>query len=394
MKRFCLFLCICILFSGCSTISEYEPTTQAQTATSSTAESDSIASTTQITQSTTTQPIDPVEQLLEQMTLEERVGQLFLVAPPENPVDTITKDHLGGYILFDSDFNGKTPDSVKRTIAEYQQASAIPMLIAVDEEGGSVCRVSTYPSFRSSRFPSPRSLFDEGGLTLLLQTESEKSKLLHGLGINVNMAPVCDITTDPEAFMYSRSLGQSAEITAQCIASIVETMGVYHVGSVLKHFPGYGNNTDTHVAMAVDTRTLTQLEASDLIPFQAGMDAGCGAVLVSHTIVNAIDADHPATLSPAVHDYLRNTMGFDGVIMTDDLEMDAISDHYGQGEAAVLAILAGNDIICSWTYEIQYAAVLEAVNTGRISMEQLNSAVLRILRWKQQLGLLSKPVGN
>jgi len=394
MKRFCLFLCICILFSGCADTSIHEPTTQAEITPTTTVVPSASTSITQTPQATTAQPVDPLQQLLDSMTLEERVGQLFLVAPPENPVTAISNYHLGGYILFDSDFNGKTPDSVSQSIAAYQKASSIPMLIAVDEEGGSVCRVSTYPAFRPSRFPSPRKLFSEGGLDLLLETEGEKSELLHNLGINVNMAPVCDITTDPDAFMYSRSLGQSSEITAQSIASVVETMDTYHVGSVLKHFPGYGNNTDTHVAMAVDTRTLEELEESDLVPFQAGIDAGCGAVLVSHTIVNAIDADHPATLSPAVHDYLRNKMGFDGVIMTDDLEMDAISDHYGQGEAAVLAILAGNDIICSWTYETQHAAVLDAVKEGRISIEQLNAAVLRVLRWKQQLGLLSSTVGS
>ena len=188
--------------------------------------------------------------------------------------------------------------------------------------------------------------------------------------------------------MYKRSLGQSPEITGEYIRSTVELMSQYGIGSVLKHFPGYGNNTDTHTGIAVDRRTLEELEQVDLVPFAAGIDAGCGAILVSHTIVEALDPQLPATLSPAVHDYLRNELGFLGVIVTDDLVMQAITDTYGAGEAAVLAVQAGNDLLCSTEYQIQYQAVLEAVQNGRISEEQLNEAVLRILRWKADLGLV------
>ena len=394
MRKIGLVLCLCILLTGCAPIAVIAPTGAATTSPAqSTGDEPSVTTkvpeTVETTAAATTEPADPILELLEIMSLEELVGQLFLVAPPENPLEAISTYHFGGYILFDNAFKGQTPSSVTQTLATYQSAAAIPMLIAVDEEGGSVCRVSTYPAFRASRFPSPRKLFEQGGLELCVQTEEEKSKLLRDLGINVNMAPVCDITTDSSAFMYSRSLGQSAEITAQYIAAVVKAMNQYQTGSVLKHFPGYGNNTDTHVAMAVDNRKRTELENVDLVPFQAGIDAGCGAVLVSHTIVTDIDSEFPATLSPAVHNYLRTNMHFDGVIITDDLEMDAIADHYGAGEAAVLAVLAGNDILCSWSYEVQYDAVLDAVRTGRIPIELLNASVLRILRWKQQLGLFS-----
>jgi beta-N-acetylhexosaminidase len=160
------------------------------------------------------------------------------------------------------------------------------------------------------------------------------------------------------------------------------------VGSVLKHFPGYGNNADTHVQIAYDDRSLESLESCDLIPFRAGMDAGADAIMVAHTIVREIDPDTPASLSPAVHQYLRQEMGYDGVITTDDLVMDAITKQYGAGEAAVLAVLAGNDVLCCTEYAVQYEAVLEAVLTGRIDFYDLNDAVMRILRWKQELGLI------
>ena len=324
------------------------------------------------------------------MTTEELVGQLFLARCPDGgiAVTDLQTYHLGGYLLFGRDFEDQTPDSIRQTISQYQAASAIPMLIAIDEEGGTVCRVSSNKAFRSSRFPSPRKLYNTGGLDLVLDTEAEKCSLLISLGINVNMAPVCDVTTDPNAFMYSRSLGQDPQTTGQYIASVVSVMASNATGSVLKHFPGYGNNTDTHTGIAVDNRTLEALETADLIPFQAGIDAGCDAILVSHTIVTCLDGTLPASLSPAVIDYLRNNMGFTGVIVTDDLVMQAITDQYGTGEAAVLAVQAGHDLLCSSEYAAQYTAVLDAVNTGRISMEQVKASVARILLWKHNLSLI------
>ena len=327
--------------------------------------------------------------LVAKMTAEEKVGQLFLARCPESDAaEDVSTYHLGGYILFGRDFRLGTKDSVKRNIAKYQAAAEIPLLIAVDEEGGTVTRVSRYLQYRNANFPSPRELFEEGGMALITQTEKEKCELLSSLGINVNMAPVCDITTDKSSFMYDRSLGQSPETTAEFIRNVLTVMDDHRVGGVLKHFPGYGNNTDTHVGIAVDDRTLAELEAADLIPFAAGIEAGCGAILVSHTFVNCLDPVYPASVSVAVHDYLRQEMGFDGVIVTDDLIMEAITDLYGTEEAAVLAVLAGNDLLCSSEYQVQYRAVLEAVRSGRIPAEQLDGAVERVLEWKHKLGLL------
>ena len=332
---------------------------------------------------------DPIQSLMNVMTTEEKVGQLFLARCPEtNAVEEIQACHLGGYILFGRDFQGQTPDSLRNILQEYQNTSPIGLLIAVDEEGGSVCRVSANPAFRSSRFPSPREAFAAGGMEQVLTAETEKAALLHGLGINVNMGPVCDITTGYGAFMYSRSLGEDPEETGRFVANTIKILETYSVGSVLKHFPGYGNNTDTHLEIARDERSLEELVAVDLIPFAAGIDAGCDAVLVSHTIITAMDDTAPASLSPAVHDYLRREMGFEGVIVTDDLVMQAITDAYGSEEAAVLAVLAGNDLLCSTEYAVQYTAVLEAVETGRISLETLDDAVRRILTWKRELGLI------
>ena len=335
------------------------------------------------------EPVFDAIALAESLSLEERVGQMFLArCPDRDAVEDVKEYHLGGYVLFNRDFEGETPDTVTATIAEYQSAADIPLLIAVDEEGGPVTRVSHHAAFRERKFYSPRWQYSQGGMDLVLQTEEEKCEFLKALGINVNLAPVCDITTDPNAFMYDRSIGLSPEETAFFVAETVKIMDGNFLGGVLKHFPGYGNNADTHIGIAVDDRSLETLENNDLVPFAAGIEAGCDAIMVSHTFINAIDPEFPATLSPKVHAYLREEMGFAGVIVTDDLVMEAVTDLYGAEEAAVLAVLAGNDLLCSSEYRKQYPAVLEAVQNGRIPESVVTAAAARVLQWKYELGLL------
>lgn len=379
MKHFILILLLFSIFlCGCSP-SEKEDNSSSPTVTESTV---------------VNEPSFEPYVIINTMTLEQKVGQLFLARCPNQETGVIhaQKYHLGGYLLFGNNFEDQSIGSMQQMIDAFQEASSIPMLIAVDEEGGTVCRVSSYSRFRSNRFPSPRSLYEEGGIDLLLETEREKCLLLKAIGINVNMAPVCDITTDSGAFMYSRSLGLSPDETGACITQMVQLMSQYKVGSVLKHFPGYGNNSDTHTDVAVDMRTLDELKSNDLVPFQSGMLAGCGAVLVSHTIIKCLDTETPASLSPNVIHFLREDMGYDGVIMTDDLKMAAIANEYGTADAAVLAVLAGNDLLCSANYQSQYNAVLEACKDGRISESRLEQSVARILTWKYNLGLLDANV--
>lgn len=140
--------------------------------------------------------------------------------------------------------------------------------------------------------------------------------------------------------------------------------------------------------MAVDSRTLDQLESRDLLPFQAGIQAGAEAILVSHMVVSCLDGAAPASLSPAVHAYIRDALGFDGVVITDDLYMDAITEYAGLEAAAVLAVQAGNDLICCTDYVQQIPAVIQAVNQGEISLERVEQSVLRILCWKLELGVI------
>lgn len=386
--RYVALLISMLLLVGCAAPLPAEDDAPSSTPSQAVPETSEVVQTVP-TEPTPTEAPDPVRQLLNQMTLEERVGQLFFArCQPDTALTDIQTYHLGGFVLFASDFEGQTPDSFREKVEGYQSAASIPLLLGVDEEGGTVTRISRYSAFRSSPFPSPRTSFAQGGMEQVLAVETEKCQLLRSLGINVNLGPVCDISQDSEAFMYARSLGQDAQTTASFVSQTVDIMYQYQVGSVLKHFPGYGNNTDTHTGIAVDTRSLEALESQDLVPFAAGIEADCGAILVSHTIVQALDDTLPASLSPAVHQYLRQEMGFEGVILTDDLVMQAITDQYGAGEAAVMAVLAGNDLLCSTDYAIQYQAVYDAVMAGRIDLDTLNAAAGRVLRWKINLGLL------
>ena len=314
-----------------------------------------------------------VEDLLASMTLEEKVGQLFFVrCPADGAVEDVSAYHLGGYILFGRDTKDKTANELIQTIQHYQDAASIPLLMGVDEEGGTVVRVSSNSYLRSEKFASPQRLYALGGMDRILADTREKDVLLQALGFNVNLAPVADVSTDPGDFIYARAFGRDA------------------MGSVLKHFPGYGSNADTHTGIAVDDRPYEEFVNSDFLPFLAGMAAGgdTAAVLVSHNIVECMDASLPASLSPAVHRILREDLGFDGVVMTDDLAMDAVSAYAQDGAVAVMALLAGNDLVLTTDYRTQIPKVLEAVENGTLEEAAIDTACRRVLRWKQALGLL------
>ena len=347
-------------------------------------------------------PEDPIDLLLDSMTLEEKVGQLFFVrVPAENAAADVAQYHLGGYILFGRDTKDKTANEIIQTITSYQRAacsnegSNIPLLIGVDEEGGSVVRVSSNPHLRSKKFPSPQALWkNQQENSIFAEDAREKSNLLRGLGFNVNLAPVADVSTDPNDFIYSRTLGQDAAATAEYVATVVTAMSDSGMGSVLKHFPGYGNNVDTHTGIAVDDRPLETFRTSDFLPFLSGIEAGEDktAVLVSHNIMTCVDKELPASLSPAVHGLVRKNLDFDGVIMTDDLAMDAVAAYAQDGAVARMAIEAGNDLLITTDYRTQIPLVIEAAKNGTLSEEVINAACRRVLVWKQALGLLDPDV--
>ena len=373
LKKIILLLITLILFSACNHKEEiYIPVNQ---------EEEEIKEEIVLTKE---------EEILNSMTLEEKIGQLFIVRYENiDEEDEVKQYQLGGITFYGKDFRYEDKDSIIELINSLQSDVKIPMFMSVDEEGGSVARVSRWYQYRSEIFLSPRDYYEQGGLDLVLQMEEEKAQLLSSLGLNMNLSPVADISDKPGAFMYDRSLGEDACTTAEFVCRTAKISADYGVGSVIKHFPGHGNNTDTHFYTTRDTRSLEELKENDLIPFQAAMDDGYSAVMIGHTVVEALDDEYPASLSKKVHDYIRNQMSFDGLIMPDALDMDTVSSSFNGENVAVLAIMAGNDILCTSEYKEQYEAVLQAVKDNKISIEQIDESVLRILRWKLQLGIIS-----
>ena len=375
-----LALCILFLMSAC-------------------ANGDSQPEQFQATEQTTVQPTtmseeeindQKLDRFILNMKLEEKVGQMFFVrCPDEDAVQQVSEYNIGGYILFGRDFDGKTKDEVIKCIQSYQDEADIPLLIGVDEEGGTVVRVSSNPNLRETPFLSPKDTYADGGWDAIKQDAAEKADLLLSLGINVNLAPVCDMTSDEYGFMYDRSFSSDIDMENRYVRTVVETSKSKKLGTVLKHFPGYGNNSDTHTGIAYDDRDYSEFENTDFKPFYQGIESGADCILVSHNIVNCMDSECPASLSQKVHDILRNDLRFDGVIMTDDLIMDAITDFTGDEAAAVMAAKCGNDLLCCSSVNTQYPAVLEAVQSGKIPEAQVDASVKRILKWKQNLGIFN-----
>ena len=323
------------------------------------------------------------DKILKNMTLEEKVGQLFLVRYDFNLADLeIEKYHPAGYIFFAKDFENEDRKSFSEKINNYQEKSKIPLTIAVDEEGGIVTRVSRYTQFREEKFLSPRTYYDQGGFSLLEDIEKEKANLLLSLGINLNLAPVADVSINQDDYIYERSFKDGPTLTSEFVKRVVNISNNLMISSCLKHFPGYGNNSDTHTGIAIDKRSYDNFLNNDYIPFEAGIKANVPTILVSHNIIEAIDDKYPASLSPKIHKELRKKLNFSGIIITDDLAMDAVNQYTSDNSAASLAVNASNDLIITSDFINMYNEVYENIKNKKIDIEKVNKAVRRIIAWK------------
>lgn len=330
------------------------------------------------------------KKVVEEMTIEEKVGQLFLVRYRKEDVEYLSNFYPGGYILFAKDFENHTKESITSEIKQDQEMNKYPLIIGVDEEGGYVTRVSRYTAFRTEKFASPKSYYDKGGYEELEKIENEKATLLKSLGINLNLAPVADVSVNENDFIYNRAFGYDSEKTSEFITNMVTYANNNKINSCLKHFPGYGNNIDTHTGIAIDNREYNNFVEKDFKPFIAGIKAGVPSILVSHNIVNSIDDKYPSSLSEKVINELRNTLEFTGIIMTDDLAMDAVKSYVEDGNAATLAINAGNDMIITSDFMSMKNELLKSVEEGTLKEDKINKAVERIIAWKYYSGLFEE----
>ncbi len=325
---------------------------------------------------------DKAKKLVDKMTIEEKIGQIFLVRYNANDVFFQKEYFPGGYILFAKDFENHTKESIKQEIEKDQKLSKYPLIMAVDEEGGYVTRVSKYKAFRKEKFQSPRYYFEQGGYDLLEEVETEKASMLKEIGINLNLAPVADVSINENDFIYNRSFGKNAKETAEYIEKMIGFANKNKINSCLKHFPGYGNNVDTHTGIAIDNRSYDTFLENDFIPFKSGIAAGVPSILVSHNIINSIDNEYPASLSEKVIKELRDNLGFTGIIMTDDLAMSAVKEYVNNHAAATRALNAGNDMIITSNFLDMYGELQQSLKDGSLTEETINKAVVRIIAWK------------
>ena len=290
-----------------------------------------------------------------------------------------------GFVFFEDDFKDKSKDDVITMMNNLQKNSNIPLLTAVDEEGGNVVRVSSNKNLVNSKFLSPQELYKAGGLDRISTDTKDKSKVLKNLGINVNLAPVVDVSTNSSDYIYPRSLGQNTDITAQYAKTVIEASKGTSVSYVLKHFPGYGSSSDTHTGTSTNAKDYADIVNVDIPPFEEGIKAGAEAVMMSHNIVSSIDKDNPASLSKDVVDILRNNLKFTGIIITDSLDMGAVKNI---DDAVVKAILAGNDLIITKDYVSDISKIKAAIKDNTISTQDIDNMALRVIAWKYYKGMM------
>ncbi len=352
------------------------------------------------------------EKVLAEMTLEEKVGQMFIV-PPEaiDPDyaqytyegvkktggtvvmnDTFRKNlkHYapGGILLFSP--NIATPEQTTQLIADMQKESGIPLFVAVDEEGGAVARISGKKSFGIPDLPTASHVGDENEAFVRGQYIGT---YLKEYGFNCDFAPVADLNTNPSnRVIGSRAFGKDPEKVGNLVASEIKGFQQTGIITATKHFPGHGDTRgDTHNSAVYVTKNWQELLECEIIPFKKAMEAGTDMIMVAHISAEEVTHDGvPASLSRTmITGKLRNELGFNGVVVTDSMEMGAIYENYTSAEAAIMTIEAGADIVLMPPdYILAYDGLLEAVRSGRIQEARIDESVLRILELKDKYGLL------
>lgn len=347
---------------------------------------------------------DAVEAKLATMTLREKVGQLFWVRPetldfslnPEKKTLTQTMRQnleqypVGGIAVFKKNFQNE--NQLSSLIADFQSASKIPMIVAVDEEGGAVARLANHEAFSLPKYTSARDIGKTGDPEQARQMGRTIGGYLRFYGFNLDFAPVADVDSNPaNPVIGRRAYSTDAQQTAQMVTAAVE--GFHEAGMLctVKHFPGHGDTgQDSHYGTATSYKTWEEMKAMEMLPFEAGIAAGADVVMTAHiTTPNATTDGLPASLSyTMITERLRGELGFQGVIVTDALEMNAIKNHFAPAESAVAALRAGVDVLLMPSdLRAAFDGVVQAVEDGTLSEERLNESVRRILTLKQKAGL-------
>ncbi len=347
-----------------------------------------------------------VERIIRSMSPEERMGQLIFPAimkdPRGRPISRVTEDvrslmeevEPGGILLFGPNFTSL--EGTREFLAELQGLSEVPLIFAVDQEGGVVSRLTESSSLPATPIPPAATVGAAGSEDLARELGRVVGAELRSLGIVMNLAPVADVNTNPSnPVIRERAYGSDPEQVGRIVAAVVEGMQSEGVAAVLKHFPGHGDTyDDTHLGSATVYHDLERLREVELVPFRAGIEAGARGVMTGHiSVPEVLGREEPATFSSELLDgLLRDELAFEGLVVTDSLSMAALINYYPQDEIVYRALEAGNDILLRPLYARRaYEALLDGVASGRLSQERIDHSVRKILRFKFEMGLMELP---
>ncbi len=341
---------------------------------------------------------DPLEEVVESsistMPLEDKVAGLFIVTPEaltgvstatqagEGTQEALNKWGIGGLIYFDK--NIKDIEQITEMLSSTVSKSKYPIFLAVDEEGGSVSRVAK-SGIDVIQIDDMAAIGETGDTAQAHEAGLAIGNYLKELGFNLDFAPVADVAGSGESVMGDRVFGSDAQLVGDMVSNLVEGIEGTGVSSCLKHFPGIGaTEEDTHDGRVETGKTLDEMRSLDFVPFKAGIDAGADFVMVSHITVASLEEAVPSSMSKTIMtDVLRGELGFQGIIITDAMNMSAITEYYTTEEAAVMAIQGGADmLLMPDDFEKAYEAVLTAVKDGTITEERIDESLKRIYRVK------------
>ncbi len=395
-------------------IDDSEPeTTTSATAEATTVTTETTTTATTVSAEATTElaeqeePVDPTTEraleILSEMSLEEQVYQLFIVRPEQitgsstkiteagsDFEEGLEEYPVGGIVMFAENIIDR--EQTIEMISDMQSYSVLGLFIAVDEEGGTVARIGNNSQMGTTSFPSMKTIGNTGDTDEAYNVGYTIGTEIMELGFNLDFAPVADVDSNPDnTVIGNRAFSSDADIAAEMVAAAVEGFKDSGILCTLKHFPGHGDTSaDSHLGYTELDKSIDELWETEFVPFVSGIEAGADLVMVGHiSVPQVIGDDTPASLSATMISILRDDLGFTGLIITDSMQMEAITDRYSSAEAAVLAIQAGVDIILMpENLEEAATGIIEAVESGEISEERIAESVLRILETKIEAGII------
>lgn len=344
---------------------------------------------------------DKVQQIVDSMSLEEKVAQLFLVQP-EAIVDigtataagdatkqAINKTPVGGFVYFSDNLQSEQQvQDMLRNVQKYSEDRiGLPAFLSVDEEGGTAARVASTGRFDVTDVGDMAKIGASGDVQQARQAGETIGSYLSELGFNLDFAPDADVLTNPDnTVVEKRSFGSDPRVVSDMSLAVAQGLAQHQVYSVYKHFPGHGATAgDTHQGYAYTDKTLDELKQSELIPFENAIQNNAAFIMAAHISAPRVTGDDtPASLSKTmITDILRGQMGYDGIVVTDAMNMGAVTEQYTSAQAAVKALQAGADLVLMpEDFQEAYQGVLDAVKDGTLTEQRINESVTRIVKVK------------